>query len=1108
MLRRLARNDDPPQARAQVDALQRLARAVGRCGGADPVSELLRELAEVLGVALAWVAVFEDDARASLRTVAACGEGRVPGQVHRVASTCCEQVLAQGGFCEAVMTAQALRDAALPQGLSCYAGLPLLDGDGQPLGVLAVLDPRPIAGGDAAQAQALLSMVGSRVASELDRTRAHEVLQSAAQALSAACGSGTVFEELVRSLAAILKVDIALIARWDPADPATMHMLALCDGGQLQASTRYELAGSPCETVLAQSFRAYPQRVMQTFPEDQALGRRCVEGYAGYPLTALDGTPLGLVAVISRSPLCDRRRLEITLQIFAVRAAAELEQLRASEALRRSEASYRAIFEAAEDAIYVHDWDSGEILDANPKACETYGCTREELVQRSLKLIGIEEEPYTRRQARQRLEQAKFGHCAPFDWKRRNRDGSVHWDEVRLKPVCIGGHMHVVAFTRDVTQVRNAVAALQAREEQYRAIFDGSVDLMVLRNAQLQVVDVNEAFVRVTGLSREQVIGVCARARPDAQAMERLLPFIEGALGGREEQTIQRLPCANGELLDLELRYVPVRFGGEAYALGVGRDVSERLERERELRRSEARLRATVEAAFDCVIGMDGEGRIVEFNRAAERVLGHRRQDVLGRSLAQVLLPQRHREAHERGLKLFHEGRRGPMLGRLVETVAVRADGAEIPVELAISVATVPEGSIFVGHLRDISVRRRAEAERATLEAQLRQSQKMEAIGQLTGGIAHDFNNILTSVVGYLVLAEERAQALGDAKLVRQLGQAQLASQRARDLIAQMLAFARRRGGERRPLALAPLVQQTLSLLRATLPASLVLDGPTGQAPGERSLCVQADTVQLEQVLFNLCINARDAMAGAGHITVQLGRQAMTPMHCASCHAAIEGDDWVVLSVDDAGEGIEPQLLASIFDPFFSTKPPGQGSGMGLAMVHGIVHDHGGHIGLDTQVGHGTTFSVLLPPCTDDPVAGSAEKHPARPNGRLRATVLVVDDERMVGEFLEELLQGWGLDVVLYRDPLAASAWLEDSSHAVDLLITDQTMPQRSGLELARHARSWRPALPVVLVSGNAQSFEAEDLDMHGVDAMLTKPIDTARLREVLLDLLRQREAT
>jgi PAS domain S-box-containing protein len=688
------------------------------------------------------------------------------------------------------------------------------------------------------------------------------------------------------------------------------------------------------------------------------------------------------MSVASRRPLMQVDRVESMLKIFAMRAAAEIERLAASEALQQSEASYRTIFETAEDAIFVHDWDSDRILDVNTKACETYGYTHEELTRLTVADVSSGVPPYTTEDALRWLELAKQGHCPSFEWQRRNKDGSLHWDEVRLKPVS---------------------------------------------------------------------------------------------------------------------------FNGRRYILGFAHDITERRERERALQRSEARLRATVEAAFDCVIGMDAEGRIVEFNAAAERVFGYRREAVLGQPVAEVIVPERRREAHRRWIREFPITGSGPMLGRLVESTALTASGEEIPVELAVSVAEAPEGNIFVGHVRDISARREAETARLALEAQLRQAQKMEAIGQLTGGIAHDFNNILTSVIGYLVLGEERAEGIGDAVLLRQLGQAHLAAQRARDLIAQMLAFARRQRGEARVLDVAPLVRQTLRLLRATLPSSVTLGGNAGVDDLASPLCVAVDPVQLEQVLFNLCINARDALDGAGRIGVDLRAHPHERWQCASCRAPVDGGPWVELSVADNGSGIAPELLERIFDPFFSTKAPGSGSGMGLAMVHGIVHGHGGHLRVRTAPGAGSVFSVMLPraaaapaPCVETaPQRAAAAEPPA-----LRGSVLVVEDDPMVGDFLVERLASWGLRVRLQREPQTAADWLAEPAHETDLLVTDQTMPHMTGLQLAARARALRPNLPVVLVSGNAGGFDPQELARCGVHAMLRKPIDAERLRAVLREAL------
>ena len=805
---------------------------------------------------------------------------------------------------------------------------------------------------------------------------------------------GAAFEDIVGELAGALDVSVVFVAIFADEAHGALRTLAVRLDGKSLRNFDYPLTGSPCAKVVGHEFRFVARGVAHEFQPGTLFAAKGMDSYAAYPLNDSAGAPLGLLVAMDRKPIAegDATHAEAMLKVVAGRLAAdiergrtdealraaELERVEAGEALRRSEASYRAIFEAAEDAILIHDWDTVEIIDVNPKACERSGYTADELKKLSIADISSGVSPYTAEQAGRYVEMAKAGHCPPFDWHRRNKDGSLHWDEVRLKPATINGRKLLLVFTQDIT---------------------------------------------------------------------------------------------------------------------------ERRERESALQRSEARLRATVEAAFDCVIGMDGEGRIVEFNAAAERVFGHRRIDVLGRLLADVIVPPQHREAHTHGLAHFHVGGRGPMVGRLVETTAVRADGTGFPVELAISVATVPEGSIFVGHLRDISARRAAETEHTALEAQLRQAQKMEAIGQLTGGIAHDFNNILTSVIGYLVLGQERAETLADATLVRQLGQAHLAAQRARDLIAQMLAFARRQRGERRALPLAPLVRQSLQLLRATMSSAIVLDGREVDGLADAIVPpVEADAVQIEQVLFNLCINARDAMRDAGHIRVGLAHGTQTGWRCASCGSAIEAGDWVSLSVTDDGSGIAPDVMERMFDPFYSTKEVGRGSGMGLAIVHGIVHDHGGHIRVDTRPGAGTSFSVVLPAARA--LAGGA---PAQAEARavpLQGRVLLVEDEAMVAAYLAELLGGWGLKVTLMRDPLAAVSWLQDGRNHADLLITDYTMPQMTGLQLARQAHLLLPALPIVLISGNASGFEVAHLERSGVRVALDKPLAPERLRAVLRELL------
>jgi len=948
--------------------MYRAAQAVSHPGGSALFADLVRDLAAILEAATVFIAVFKDESRLELRTLAVQfdGQPRANFDYPFGASPCASVVGRAFRYVASGVAAEFRSDASfVPSGMDSYAAYPLNDSHGTPIGVLGAMDRGPIA--DAALSEALLKIFAGRIVGEIERSRADEALRAAALAVSSGYGE-SVFSELVRYLATLLHVDVAFIARHEPGAPLDMRMMAVVCDGRSVPDCDYALHASPCAQVLGQGFHAIPSGVLAQFPDDHNARVAGMDSYAGFPLFDRQGRPLGTVGVASRQPLSNLERIESMLQIFAVRAGAELEQLHAHEALRRSEASYRAIFESAEDAIFVHDWDTGEVLDVNPKACEAYGYSLDEL--KRIAPGTLRSLPFAAEQTRERIQLAKLGRCPPFERQRRNKDGSLHWDEVRLKPAQIDGKPRLVAFTREITEYKAALAAVQAREEQYRAVFEGSADALVIWNRELRIIEINRAFTHTYGFEREDVIGTVLdqRIEPAGRAQrERLIrAALEGQEGLMETEGVRK----DGSLFEVELRYLPIAYAGEAHVLAVG---------------------------------------------------------------------------------------------------------------------------------RDLSARRAAEADRGRLEAQLRQTQKMEAIGQLTGGIAHDFNNILTSVMGYLVMGEERARGMNDPTLVRQLGSAQAAAQRARDLIAQMLAFARRQGHERRRLALGPVAQESLHLLRSVLPSSIKLDAALS-ADGQ-DLQVDADPVQLEQVLFNLCINARDAIEGHGSIRVRLQHAAEGGWHCASCRNRVDHAHWVVLSVADNGTGVSPEALERVFEPFFSTKEVGRGSGMGLAIVHGIVHDHGGHIDVRTRPGLGTEFRVLLPligaattPGPSAPPRVGPTTSPPQMSGR----VMVVEDDPMVGDFMAELIGGWGPEVLLLRDPLAAAEWLADGANSLDLLITDQTMPGLTGRELAQSVCARRPRLPVLLYSGDADIANEAALRCCGVQAVLRKPIDIAALHALV----------
>lgn len=805
------------------------------------------------------------------------------------------------------------------------------------------------------------------------RKQIETALSTSALAVSNAYGRD-LFIELSRYLAAILDVDVAFIAQMRQDDPGMMHVLAFVADGTPREHFDYPLANTACDTVVGHGFRIYPAGLGARFPLDDDFIEMGAEGYAGYPLNDAQGRPLGLISIVSRRPLEQPEFIESVMKIFAVRAAAEIERERADQALIASQASYRQIFEASEDAIFVHDFESGRIVDVNPKACTIFGYTQQEMLDISMDALGSGEPPYTGADAAAHLERARREGSAGFEWHRRNKDGTLRWDEVYLKVANIGGVPRILAFTRDITERRNAEEAAQ-------------------RNAQ--------------------------------------------------------------------------------------------------------HLRATVNAALDCIIAMDESGTIVKFNPAAEACFGLNERQALGRSLAETIIPERYRERHQFGLRRYLAGGPGPVLKQRLEVTAMRADGSEFPAELAIGVDDSPSGKVFIGYLRDITERTQAEQRRRRLEAQLLQAKKMEALGHLTGGIAHDFNNLLASIMGYVGLASERSSGGGDERLSNYLGQALQSCERARDLIQQMLMFSRGQKGQAQSVDAAACIEQNLAVLRPTIAPGVRIQRHIEPGTGP----VQFDPVQLGQVLLNLCVNACDAMQDEGRLQLDLREVHVDAGQCCACRQPIEGE-FVALSVRDTGPGIEPAVLERIFDPFFSTKPPGKGAGMGLATVHGIVHEHGGHLQVDTVAGAGTCFRVLLPRGADATRPAPARRASDRRAPARQGRVLVVDDEHSVGEFMCELLSSWGLEADFTAVPEQALALVRAAPQHYRLVITDHSMPSITGVQLAQALATVAPELPVLLYTGLADRVQEDSLPPNMLRTVLRKPIDHAHLARLLGEVL------
>ena len=415
---------------------------------------------------------------------------------------------------------------------------------------------------------------------------------------------------------------------------------------------------------------------------------------------------------------------------------------------------------------------------------------------------------------------------------------------------------------------------------------------------------------------------------------------------------------------------------------------------------------------------------------------------------------------------------------------------------------------LVAGLITDVTHRRTAEADQAQLSRQVRHMQKLDALGQLTGGIAHDFNNILASVMGYAelgVMALQKGPNGAAAAATRErldtcLSEIRGAADRGRELIGKMLMFSR--GGiaaDGRAERIAPIgiIEDTVRMLRPMLPATLAVR----LRLGDDVPALAVDPTQLQQLLLNLVINARDAVGENGVVSVQVNRASAGGCVCASCaQSVVYGNDDVLLTVCDDGPGIPRDLREKVFDPFFTTKEAGRGSGLGLSVVHGIVHEHGGHVCLDSSE-EGTAITLVLPSAEAPVEEIDTAAAPTEIDGGGRK-VLVIDDEEPIARWIATLLEEHGFVADIYHDPQHALRRFAITPDHWDLVITDQSMPGLSGVELADELLAESPDLPVFICSGYSEFVAAGDAEEFGFRAFLPKPVSSERLLATVASVL------
>lgn len=525
-------------------------------------------------------------------------------------------------------------------------------------------------------------------------------------------------------------------------------------------------------------------------------------------------------------------------------------------------------------------------------------------------------------------------------------------------------------------------------------------------------------------------------------------------------------------------------------------EVLERKRAELAILESEKKVRNIIEKSRDGIILVDEHGSIIQWNSGQETIYGTKRAMVVGKKIWDVQFQhepktQRNEENHKNIEKIwanFYQTKINPFKNDLHVSRIERPDGNLRDIQQLYFTIETDNGVMMACTTRDIT-------EKLLMEKQLTQTQKMEAMGILAGGIAHDFNNVLGGIIGYTDLALRKADQ--DTQLKKYLDQVLTASRRATDLVKQILTFSRADDMEKKePVLLSLIVKEALKLLRSTLPETIEILSKI-----EAKECfILANPTQFHQVIMNLCTNAIHAMKVHGGIMeVKLTEETIED----PVYKGIKPGPHVRLTISDTGCGIKQELLDKIFDPFFTTKKPGEGTGMGLAVVHGIVEGHHGHISVFSKENQGTTFSILVPTIVD--VIHKPEKAELDiPKGDER--ILLVEDDAYLAEAEKKMLEELGYKVTALTSSIEAFEIFQKLPDRFDIIITDYAMPKMTGLQLIRKIRSISPDIPVIISTGYSKTVQQQKIASLGIGEIIMKPIELDYIANSIRRLLEKKE--
>jgi two-component system, cell cycle sensor histidine kinase and response regulator CckA len=648
----------------------------------------------------------------------------------------------------------------------------------------------------------------------------------------------------------------------------------------------------------------------------------------------------------------------------------------------------------------------------------------------------------------------------------------------------------LVRAMRYATERKRAIEALQRSEEYYRSLIENALDVITVLDAAGVVRYGSPSFERVLGYPQGALTGANALAllHPEDHTHFREMLDIGTNNPGAMQSFECRLLHRNGTWRVIEA--IGKRFEQDTAVNGFvlnSRDITERKRAEEALRQANETLRAVIETSPLAIYAVDLDGQVKSWNSAAERIFGYTEAEVVNRLLP-IIAPG----DEEQFLKRLREAVSGNLLvGREERCHKKNGD----PIDVSVWNAQLRDAT---GAVTGIVEAVADNSERKRLEEQMRQAQKMEAVGRLAGGIAHDFNNLLTVITGYCQMLIDRIPATDPT--ADDLHQVLKAADRATTLTKQLLAFSRRQIFQPKVIDLRALVAEMDPILKRLVGEKIQLVTVADPDLGR----VRVDPGHLEQVIVNLAVNARDAMPLGGRLTITMKNTHVEPFS-SQLHVNLQPGSYVLLEVSDTGVGIDDEARIHLFEPFFTTKEKGRGTGLGLSTSYGIVKQNRGEISVQSEVGVGTTFSIYLPLVNEE--AEPAHAASARRSFRGAETVLVAEDEDGVRTVITEMLRKQGYSVVPAPGGEEALEIGRDLQTKFDLLISDVIMPGMNGPELAGKLRAVRPGLRVLYVSGYTDSAISREDELGPGTLFLHKPFTTEQLAEKVREILDQPDA-